>query len=239
MKRKFLSVLSVLMAVLIFCGCSDLSTASGNLSTEGAQSGEQTSTEEEGGEDEQAVPEETGYSFDENGFLSAKILSFIPEPPEWYYEQLQQGAVIDISFSVPAGWDCVPLYDAQNELSGLSFTSDSFDKSDGICRIFIYEDDGSTYEQLTEHSFMLIHKDENSYFEVDAPYTEAASYALTYFSGRQGDSDDSQPSYLRSYQLQFDGYVVDCYVFIDASDSDTLSAEEIACNDFIASIKLF
>ena len=62
---------------------------------------------------------------------------------------------------------------------------------------------------------------------------------LTYFSGRQGDSDESQPSYLRSYQLQFDGYVVDCYVFINANDSDTLSAEEAACDDFIASIKLF
>ena len=39
MKRKILSVLGVLMAVLIFCGCSNLSTASGNLSTDGAQSG--------------------------------------------------------------------------------------------------------------------------------------------------------------------------------------------------------
>ena len=238
MKRKILSVLAVLVAVLmstaVLTACDKTPAGAENASG----SGESVSTEQ-GGDEKHTVTEETGYTIDENRFLSAKIVSFIPEPPEWYYERLQQGAVVDISFSVPTGWDCVPLYDAQNELSGLSFTSDSFDKSDGICRIFIYEGDGSIYERLTEHNFTLIHKDENSYFKIEAPYAEAASYVLTYFSGRQGDSDESQPSYLRSYQLQFDGYVVDCYVFINANDSDTLSAEEAACDDFIASIKLF
>ena len=43
MKRKILSVLSVLIAVLIFCGCSDLSTVSGNSSTE--QGGEPSVSE--------------------------------------------------------------------------------------------------------------------------------------------------------------------------------------------------
>ena len=54
MKRKILSVLGVLMAVLIFCGCSNLSTASGNLSTAGAEnsggSGENVEESSESGE---------------------------------------------------------------------------------------------------------------------------------------------------------------------------------------------
>lgn len=54
MKRKILSVLGVLVAVLIFCGCSNLSTASGNLSTDGAQSsggsGESVEESSESGE---------------------------------------------------------------------------------------------------------------------------------------------------------------------------------------------
>ena len=63
MKRKILSVLGVLMAVLIFCGCSNLSTASGNLSTDGAQSsggsGESVSTEQ-GGEENIGESNEKG-----------------------------------------------------------------------------------------------------------------------------------------------------------------------------------
>ena len=62
MKRKILSVLGVLMAVLIFCGCGNLSTASENLSTDGAQSsggsGESVSAEQGGELYEFAASEE-------------------------------------------------------------------------------------------------------------------------------------------------------------------------------------
>ena len=71
MKRKILSVLGVLMAVLIFCGCSNLSTASGNLSTDGAQSsggsGESVSTGQGG---EPSVSESAAESSGESGAQS-------------------------------------------------------------------------------------------------------------------------------------------------------------------------
>ena len=45
MKRKIISVLGVLMAVLIFCGCSNLSTDGAQTSTE-AESSEQSALNE-------------------------------------------------------------------------------------------------------------------------------------------------------------------------------------------------
>ena len=80
MKRKILSVLAVLVAVLmstaVLTACDKTPAGAENASG----SGESVSTEQ-GGEEKQTVPEETGYSIDENRFLSAKIVSFIPEPP--------------------------------------------------------------------------------------------------------------------------------------------------------------
>ena len=74
MKRKILSVLGVLMAVLIFCGCSNLSTASGNLSTDGAQSsggsGESVSAEQGG---EPSVSESAAESSGESESSAEKV----------------------------------------------------------------------------------------------------------------------------------------------------------------------
>lgn len=258
-------LIAVLVSTAALAACDNLSTEQGgkssvsestaesgaqngaqreNAAESGAQSGAQRENAAESGEDtpkseaEKPASAETGYSVDENGVLSAKMLSLIPDPPEWYYERVLHGEAVGISFNAPAGWECVPLYGGQSELLGLSFTSDSSDKSDGLCRIFVYKDGGRTYEQLTDMNFLLLAKDDRNYFEVETPYAAAASYALTYFSGRQADTDDVQPSYLRSYQLQFDGYVVGCDVFLNAGDAETLAAEEAACDEFIASLKL-
>ena len=109
MKRKILSVLSVLMAVLIFCGCSNLSTASGNLSTDGAQSsggsGESVSTGQGG---EPSVSESAAESSGESESSDEIVEEFKPEmqeTQEWtFYIGGNNAQLTEISISLPKSW---------------------------------------------------------------------------------------------------------------------------------------
>ena len=109
MKRKVLSVLSVLMAVLIFCGCSNLSTAGGNLSTDGAQSSggssESVSTEQGG---EPSVSESAAESSGESESSDEIVEEFKPEmqeTQEWtFYIGGNNAQLTEISISLPKSW---------------------------------------------------------------------------------------------------------------------------------------
>ena len=109
MKRKILSVLGVLVAVLIFCGCSNLSTASGNLSTDGAQSsggsGESVSAGQGG---EPSVSESAAESSGESESSDEIVEEFKPEmqeTQEWtFYIGGNNAQLTEISISLPKSW---------------------------------------------------------------------------------------------------------------------------------------
>ena len=109
MKHKILSVLSVLMAVLIFCGCGNLSAASGNLSTDGAQSsggsGESVSAGQGG---EPSVSESAAESSGESESSDEIVEEFKPEmqeTQEWtFYIGGNNAQLTEISISLPKSW---------------------------------------------------------------------------------------------------------------------------------------
>ena len=110
MKRKILSVLGVLMAVLIFCGCGNLSTASGNLSTDGAQSsgGSGESVEESSESGEPSVSESAAESSGESESSDEIVEEFKPEmqeTQEWtFYIGGNNAQLTEISISLPKSW---------------------------------------------------------------------------------------------------------------------------------------
>ena len=107
MKRKILSVLSVLMALLIFCGCGNLSTASGNLSTDGAQSSG-GSGEESSESGEPSVSESAAESSGESESSDEIVEEFKPEmqeTQEWtFYIGGNNAQLTEISISLPKSW---------------------------------------------------------------------------------------------------------------------------------------
>ena len=110
MKRKNLSVLSVLMAVLIFCGCSNLSTASGNLSTYGAQSsGEpsvsESAAESSGSERSEQSQNESGVQGESSDEIVEEFKPEMQETQEWtFYIGGNNAQLTEISISLPKSW---------------------------------------------------------------------------------------------------------------------------------------
>ena len=239
MKRKILSVLGVLMAVLMstaaLSGCNKApagaessggSGESGSTEQGGEPSVSESAAESSGESNSQTSMEENNneekaerlvFSSEtieaENGIVSEEVCAQIFKYTISQGENFLSGDTANVSFSLPETWSCVAWL-----LNGGIFCfclyNPEYEDSEYAAVISVYADDGTTFDKLFSSNALLSYIDENTYFEIEGENYEKGSFIDFLPSPKLIDKDDPSPVYgSHYYKLQFDGYVVS----VDAS----------------------
>lgn len=206
---------------------------------EEAEIAEENEIIEESGSSESEIEEENEIlesCFEiEDGKLSGEVFPMV-ENSETGVGEIFKNELVPFSMSLPEDWKADAIKDNEDVI-GINFKMPWDDRHSAS--FAVYKDTGTTYEDLLANHSLWVGINEHTYHEVSGDFSKGSYIHFSYPTPEKYDVEEGYiPVYLRMYQLQFDGYVVDLGVYVRIDSEENTALDEKICDEFVSSIKI-